>query len=185
MAALGGALASTARMFRFEAAGWRRIVTTSTMAGAGLVVSGAYLLFAFDRFGIQGLVEARATARLLLTGLYGWLGLALGTWLVARLAWQQRPSFEPVLRLFGHAHIPLLVVGAVIQFVSVALRVSGVVLWLALVAVLVWMPAQLIAASEVSLELGKPQAALTVLGPYVAWLVVVGRWLETQLSHLL
>ncbi|MEE9472862.1 MAG: hypothetical protein V3V82_02645, partial [Acidimicrobiia bacterium] len=86
------------------------MATTSTLAGAGLVVSGTYLLLAFDRFGIQGFVEARATARLLLTGLYGWLGLAVASWLIARLAWQQRPPFELVMRLFGHAHVPLLVV---------------------------------------------------------------------------
>ncbi len=179
------ALTSTARMFRFDTARWRRMATTSTLAGAGLVVSGTYLLLAFDRFGIQGFVEARATARLLLTGLYGWLGLAVASWLVARLAWQQRPPFGLVMRLFGHAHVPLLVVAVAIQFLSVGLRLSGVVLWPALFAVLVWMPAQLIIAAEVSFSLEKPRAALTVLGPYVAWVLIVGRLLETQLGHLL
>lgn len=181
MAAVG----STARMLRFEPAGWRRVATTSTLAGAGLVVGGAYLLLAFDRFGIQGFVEARATTRLLLTGLYGWLGLALGSWVIARLAWQGKAPFEPVFRLFGHAHIPLLIVATAIQILSVALQLTGVVLWPALFAVLIWMPAQMVTAAEVSLNLEKSQAAVAVLGPYVAWLVIVGRWLETQLGHLL
>ena len=179
------ALTSTARVLRFDTSAWQRLVKTGTLAGAGLVVAGAYLLLAFDRFGIQGFVEARATTRLLLSGLYGWLGLAVGTWLVARLAWQEQRPFEPVLRLFGHAHVPLLFVAVAIQFVSVALRLTDVVLWLALFVVFVWMPAQLLAATEISLGLEKRQSALAVLGPYVAWLLVVGRWLETQFGHLL
>lgn len=179
------ALTSAARVFRFDEAGWRRLVVTSTMAGAALVVGGSYVLLAFDRFGVQGLVEARATVRMLLTGVYGWIGLAGGAWLIARLAWQAETPFEPVLRLFGHAHIPLLIVAAAIQFVSVTLQFTGVVLWLALPVVFFWIPAQMVAAAEVALNLERTQAVLVVLGPYVAWVLIVGRWLETQIGHLL
>lgn len=178
-------LTSAARVLRFDAAAWERLTKAGTLAGAGLVVAGAYLVLAFDRFGIQGFVEARATIRLLLTGVYGWLGVSAGSWLIARLAWQRSTSFELVLRLFGHAHLPLLVVAVAIQFVSVTLRLSDVVIWLALFAVLVWMPFQLVAAAEVSLGVSKRHAAAAVAGPYVAWVVIVGRWLETQFGHLL
>ena len=179
------AVAATARLFRSDTASWSRLTVTSTLPGAAVVVLGSYLLLAFDRFGLQGFTEARATIRMLLTGVYGWLGLAVGAWLIARFAWQKEPSLEPVVRLFGHAHIPLLVVAAAIQFISVTLQTTGVVLWVALPAVLLWMPAQMLAAARVSLDLERPQAVLAVLGPYVAWVVIVGRWLETQLGHLL
>lgn len=179
------ALTSLGRVLRLDLTAWERLAKAGTLAGAVLVVAGTYLLLAFDRFGIQGFVEARATTRMVLTGVYGWLGLSFGSWLTARVVWQVRAPFELVLRLFGHAHLALLVVAVAIQFLSVTLRLSDVVIWLALFAVFVWMPLQLVAAAQVALGLTRGYAMLVLATPFVAWLLIVGRWLETQFSHLL
>ena len=157
----------------------------ATPAGAGLVVLGAYLVFAFDRFGIEGFFEPRATVRMMLTGLYGWLWLIAGTWAIARSTFGSVGPTTRLAPLMGHAHLPLLLLAMFIQFVSVALNLLGIAWWLALFTGVFWLPAMLVSAVATATGLDWRRAVIAVTAPYVAWLLVVGRSLWTQLEHLL
>ena len=164
---------------------WRRMATTATPAGAGLIVVGAYLVLAFDRFGLLGLFEVRATVRIILTGLYGWLWLVGATWLIARWVSGLRVSPGTLVPLMGHAHLPLLLIAVFVQFVSVSLDAIGISIWPALFAVGFWMPAMMVAATKTALDLDWGRALLAASLPYVIWLLVVGKTLWRQIGHLL
>lgn len=176
---------AVARALRVDASTWRRLSAMATPGGAALVALGAYLVFAFDRFGLLGIFEPRATVRLMLTGLYGGLWLVGGAWLVARVAFSHSGPVWPMVPLFGHAHLPLLVVAVLIQLFSVTLDLTGPSLWGAVFAGGFWMPAMLVAAVRNLTVLTTWQAVVTVALPYLVWLLVVGRTLWTQLGHLL
>ena len=107
------------------------------------------------------------------------------SWLVGRLVLATQAPFATVFRLYGFAHLPLLLLAITIQVVSVALRVLGPSLVVALFGVLVWMPALLVSASRQAFELDIRPAFLVVAGPYLLWLVVIGGVLTAQLGHLL
>lgn len=174
-------MTSVARAFRLDAASWREMAAGGTLRSAGLLVLGTYLLLAFDRFGSQGFFEPRATVRVMLTGFYGWIGLATGAWVIARFAFRKGGRITPVLRTVGYAHMPLLVVGILIQFFSGLFDLGT----LSLVVVGVGMPVLLVLAVGASLELDWTGAATAALAPYVAWVLLVGRYLWDQLAHLL
>ena len=74
------------RALRLDDSTWSRMAASGSLGAAALMVGGAYLVLAFDRFGVQGFVETRAMVRFLLTGFYGWLGLAGGAAIVAAIA---------------------------------------------------------------------------------------------------
>ncbi len=173
------------RVFRLDQEAWRNLAATGTLGGATLVTIGAYAIFAFDRLGIQGVVDPRATVRLLLVGFYGWLWLAVSAWAIGRLALGADAAFAMVLRLYGNAHLPLVFVAIGIQVFSVVARSQGPALLIAVLAGLVWMPAMLVAATRRSFDLEPGKAALVVLLPYLVWLLTVGRYLIAQLGHLL
>ncbi len=178
------AVTAVARVLRLDPATWSRFARSGS-ASAALVTIGAYALLAFDRFGVQGIIEPRATVRMLLAGFYGWLWLAGASWLVARLAFGPGAGFSPVFRLYGRAHLPLLVVGMTLQVSTVFLQTLGPGLWVGAFAVLFWMPALLVAATRTAFVVDGRTALLVIVGPYLVWLVVVGRYLENQLGHLL
>jgi len=177
--------ATLARALRLDGSTWRRISAMATPAGAALVVFGAYVVLAFDRFGLQGFFEFRATTRLVLTGLYGWMWLVAGTWLIARFAFGWLGSARLIVPLFGHAHLPLLLVAVLIQFSSVALSLTAPALWLAVFAGAFWLPAMLVVATRNVANLTLGQSMLAAGVPYGAWAAVVGRTLWRQLGHLL
>ncbi len=177
--------ARTSRVFRIDQKNWRRLAVTGTLAGAASVAIGAYGLLAFDRLGIQGVVEPKSAVRLLLIGFYGWMWLAAAAWATGRLALGIHSEFVPVLRLYGNAHLPLLFVGIAIQVFSVVGRTLGPALLVAVVAVLFWMPIMLTGATREAFSVDVRRAALLVAGPFLVWLVTVGRYLLTQLGHLL
>ena len=81
--------------------------------------------------------------------------------------------------------MPLLLLVVFIQFVSVALNLTGIAVWLAVFAGPFWMPAMLGSAAVAATALDLRRATLAVAGPYLAWLAVVGRSLWIQLEHLL
>ncbi|MCP4245854.1 MAG: hypothetical protein GY778_02290 [bacterium] len=174
-----------ARALRLDDSTWRRMAAMATLAGAGLIVGGAYLVFAFDRFGMQGFFEIRATVRMMLTGLYGWLWLVGASWAIARFAFGYLGSPGRLGPLMGHAHLPLLLLAVFIQFVSIALTTTGLALWLALFTGLFWMPAMLVSATMSATDLPLWRAGVAAGVPYLAWALVVGRSFWTQLEHLL
>lgn len=183
MAALTAAGAT--RLFRIDGESWSNVARAGTLAGAALVAVGAYAILAFDRFGIQGVVAPRATVRLMLVGFYGWLWLAAAGWLIGRYMRGTDPGFATVFRLYGNAHLPLVFVGVAIQVFAVVGQILGPSLGVAALALLVWMPAMLTAATSQLFELGRRRAAMVVAAPYLVWLVTVGRYVASQLGHLL
>jgi len=163
---------------------WRWLEDQATPGGAALVVLGAYLVFAFDRFGWPDFA-VRPTTRLVLTGFYGWLWLAGASWLVARIAFAGRASLPSFVRLSGHAHLPLLLLAALIQLVSVMLNATNVARWPALFVGAFWLPVLLVNAVSAASNFGRGRASLAVAVPYLVWATVVGRLLLRQLGHLL
>lgn len=178
-------MTAAARLLRFDRSTWERYQTGTSLAWAVIVAVGAYFILAFDRFGIQGAFEPRATVRMLLIGFYGWLWLAGASWLVGRLAFGARAPLGTVFRLYGYAHLPLMLSAITIQVVSVAFQILGPALVISLFAGLFWMPALLVAATRQAFDLDSARAIMVVIGPYAVWLLVVGRLLFTHLGHLL
>lgn len=173
------------RALRLDDVTWARLAAVASTASASLMVIGAYALLAFDRFGVQGVIEPRGAVRMLLAGFYGWMGLAAGSWLIARRVYGGPAPFLPVVRLFGHAHLPLLLIGITIQVAAGWLQVLGPGLAVGIFGLAVWMPALLVTAVATALDLDRRSAAFVVAGPYLVWLAVVGRYLESLLGHLL
>lgn len=178
-------LTSTARLLRLDADTWRNLASTGSFAGAALVAIGAYALLAFDRFGVQGVTDPRATVRLLLVGFYGWLWLGGAAWLIARFALPSGAAFPVVLRLYGNAHLPIVIVGIAIQIFAIVAQMLGPALVVAGFAFAFWMPAMLVGATRELFGLDTRRAVIVIGGPYLVWVVIVGRWLTTQLGHLL
>lgn len=178
-------MTSVARLLRLDRRTWQGLDATGTITAASLATLGAFAVFAFDRFGIQALVAPRPTVRMLLTGFYGWVWLAGTVWIVVRYTMASTARFDSVLRLFGYAHLPLLAVALTVQVTSVTLRWNGPGLALGFFAVSFWMPALLVAATRQTVGIDTSRAVLVVTGPYIVWLLVIGRTLASQLGHLL
>lgn len=177
-------MTGAARILRVDESTWRGLSIWATHLGAALVVLFAYLIFAFDRFGWPD-SALRPTARFMLTGLYGWIGLTIVAWLIARLLFAASGSPFSMIRLTGHAHLPMLLLAVFIQVMSVTLDITNVARWPALFAGVFWMPAMLVNAVAVSTDLNRPRAAAALAVPYMLWVAVVGWPLWRQLRHLL
>ena len=173
------------RLLRLDGDSWSRLDEDKGLAVAALVAMGAYGVLAYDRFGPQAFFDPRATVRFLLTGFYGWLWLAGAAWAIGRILLSSDASFASVFRLFGYAHLPLLVVAIAIQLVSVLFHVPGPAGMVAIFVVVFWLPASLIAATRTALSVGTRTSFFVVVGPYTVWLLAVARLLQTQLGHLL
>lgn len=178
-------MTAAARALRLDRSTWRRMEAAVSPAGAGLIVMAAYVMVAFDRFGMQAVLEVRAVARVMLVGFYGWVWLVGATWVIVRSAFGFLGSPARLAPLMGHAHLPLLLLAVLIQFGSVALNFTGVAVWPAVFAGLFWMPAMLVSATATIADLNFRAATVAVTGPYLVWLALVGRSLWTQLEHLL
>lgn len=177
-------MTAVARVLQIHEDRWRWLEYQASVLGATSVVLSSYLLFAFIRFGWPDFA-LRPTVRLLLIGLYGWIGLALAAWAISRLMFSTTASPRDMVRLTGHAHLPLLVVGVVIQVAAVMVAGGAVAFWVALFVATVWMPALLVAAVAAATGLARRRAALVVAGPYALWALVVGRHVWRLLEHLL
>lgn len=173
-----------ARSLRLDEGTWKWLDHVATGSGAISVALGAYLILAVDRYGWP--VDApRATVRFVLVGLYGWVWLTVSSFVVVRVAWAVSAPIVGLFRLTGHAHLPLLVLGIVVQVFAVMGGVTGLLVSPALFAGLVWMPAMTASAVRVWGELNLSRAATAVVVPYLVWALIVGRHLWSQLDHLL
>lgn len=179
------AIAGGVELLRLDRGTWARYARTGSIASAAFVAMGAYAVFAFDRFGFLAVLEPRPSIRMLLVGFYGWLGLAGAAWALGRFVFHIDTPFEVVFQLFGFAHLPLLVVAVTAQFMAVLLQILGPAFAIAVFTVVFWMPALLVGASRQVFDIETRRAILLVGGPYVVWLLVVGRLLHDQLGHLL
>ncbi len=177
-------MSRVAQALRLDEGTWRWLEYTATRTGASAIALGSFLLFAFDRFGWPD-SALRATTRFVLTGLYGWLWLTFASFVLVRFMYTRSASPFLLLRLVGHARLPLLATGIFIQVVAVSLDIPSVSRWPALFAGLLWMPAMLAGAVRVWADLDLRRALSVVVVPYVAWAAIVGRYLWGQLDHLL
>ena len=109
------------RWLRLDESSWARFARLGTLSNAAFITLGSYALLAFDRFGMQGLTAPRAPVRMVLAGLYGWLGLSVAIWLhCARGAWlrafavdgyssgRQSPHPSPIRRFHHRGSLRLL-----------------------------------------------------------------------------
>lgn len=179
------AVTEVARMLRLDRRTWRSYDAARGTASAYVVVLGAFAVLAFDRLGVQGLLAPRAALRILLAGSYGWLGLAGVAWGIGRLGSDSDADFGSVFRLYGHAHMPLIPVGLIIQFVTVGFQIQGPGLAAGSFALLLWMPALLVAATRQAFSADLRRSLLIAGASYSLWLATVGRFLFDQVRHLL
>lgn len=122
---------------------------------------------------------------MMLVGFYGWLFLAGASWLIARFRYNADAGFLTAVRLYGFVHLPLMALAVVVQVLSVSLRLFTPAGLLAILVVVVWMPALSIAAGRQAFGLDVDRAALVGLVPYVVWLATAGVWMFGQVGHLL
>ncbi len=179
-----GTVSRIAVALRLDDFRWYWLESEATRLGSSALVLGTFLLLAFNRLGWPDFA-LRATTRFVLIGLYGWLGLALATWWLVRLAYRRADSLPTLFRLVAHAHLPLLFVAIVMQVTSVSLDIGGLARWPAVFAGVFWMPAMLAAALCAWADLKRHQAVLSAAVPYLVWAATVGRFLWNQLDHLL
>ena len=181
------------RVLGLDRTRWAR-VGPHTLWSATALVAAASVLMALNRFG-GALVDApRAFLRLALVGVWGWLGLSVAIWLIAvrlpnlsgRSANRpRRGSLQHTLAAAGVAHIPLLLLGLVIFVAAAMLELLGPGLVAATFVFGFWFPAGLVTAIRHAHGLTLARALAVVAGPYVIWLLVIGRHLLGQVQHLL
>jgi hypothetical protein len=168
---------------------WSR-VQADTLPRRVLTVVAAFTLAAWNRFGSQGFLGPRSPARMILTGVYGWLALTILVWLIAR----RREPAVPGTELFSLqraaasvtvAHFPLIILGFYIATFGAFIRnpLPGTVL--AVVVFAVWMPVLLGRAMQHLTDVETVTALRLIAVPYLLWLAWIGRYLYLQVGHLL
>lgn len=210
-------MSELARAFGLSAASWER-ARNADLRGPALTAVGAWVLMAWNRFGLQGLAAPRVGVRFVLIGFYAWIAMAGLIWLGGRLAAQRStstpasalasthaPISTPVatstpaatsssvpapglLRLVvvtGWVHKPLVVVGVALQLLAFVAPGSGVGTVVAALALLLWMPAMLVAALAWAFDRPMRQLVVVVGVTQAVWLATAGRFLLTQVGHLL
>ena len=111
--------------------------------------------------------------------------LTLASTFVARHRSGKTAVFETAFKVFGYAHLPLLLLALTIQVVSVGLQFLGPAWAVALFVVLFWFPALLVGAARTVFGVDTSIALQVISLPYIVWLAVVGGYLYSQLGHLL
>ena len=158
------------------------------------LVVAASLVIAWSRFGGLAVDAPRAFLRMVLVGVWGWLGLGAGISLVGRFlsaavalaaAGRPAPSLERTLAAVGFAHLPVLLLGVVILVGAGALQILGPSQVVAVVVFGFWFPALLVVAAGAQFGLDLLRAIVVVAVPYGCWLAFVGRHLLDQVQHLL
>lgn len=174
---------------RVDQGTWSR-VQAETMPRRLLTVVAAFLLAAWNRFGAQGFLGPRSPARMVLTGIYGWLALAILIWIIARRREPAVPgtelsSLQRAAAAVAVAHFPLIILGFYIATFGAFIRtpLPGTVLAVAVFAV--WVPALLGRAMQHLTDVDRVAAFGLIVLPYALWLAWVGRYLYLQVGHLL
>ena len=171
---------------------WARLAAASLWPAMVLVLA-ASVVMAWSRFGGVAVDAPRAFLRMVLVGVWGWLGLAAAIWLIVRLerrttglTGEGRPApLERAIAVVGFAHAPLLLLAVVILVAAGALQIFGLGQIVAVVVLGFWFPALLVAASSHLFDLDPLTGVLVVALPYGIWLATVGRYLLQQVQHLL
>lgn len=181
-----------ARWLRVDDERWLGVTPRSLPTGAVVAVFAAVVI-AFDRFGGASFQGFRAFTRLVLVGVWGWIGLGVGIALVGLIGsrlvpsrvGERQPSVQVAIAGAGLAHVPVLVFGGVIFFSAGALDILGPGGVTAVVVFLVWFPATLVAATRHTND-ADVAASLVMTAPvYGVWWLLAGSHLLDQVRHLL
>ena len=174
---------SPQRVLVLDSARWSRVGPGSFWSAAAVAIA-ASLLIALTRFGGLVLDTPRGFFRLGLTGVWGWLGLAVAVWLLGRTVLPQTSLLHTMAGV-GFAHFPLLALGFVIFVSAGMLQTLGPGLVVAVFVFVFWFPAALTAALKHAFATSYARALALLSLPYLLWLVTVGRRLLGQVQHLL
>lgn len=172
---------------------WDFLDPSSVWSAIALVLLASFLM-ALNRFGGLAVTEPRSVLRLALVGIWGWLALTVGIWVVAgflsRAAQTSgRPSapasLQLTLAMVGWAHLPIAALGVVILVAAGLMQLLGPGLVVGALVVGVALPAALVTGTQHVFRLSVARAVAAVAVPYGIWLLVVVRHMFTQLRHLL
>lgn len=155
---------------------------------AVLIVGSAAATLAVNRIGGLVFQDFAAFVRLALAVIYGWIAVGTALWLLSGegIPRTHRDSFARMLMLAGFTQGPLLVFGLVALFFTGLFDLQGPGLVTAIFAGGFWFPAlmfQAVRHSWRSQPVVRQAVAAGVI--YLAWVVLVGRYLVNQLSHTL
>jgi hypothetical protein len=175
------------RLLGLERSRWRRVGPESLWSAAGLVLVGAGIL-ALTRLGGLVVDAPRAVLRLMLVGVWGWVGLSVAIWLTITATSGSagpRPGLVHTLAIAGIAHAPVVALGVVVFVSAGVLDLLGPGMVTAWFVFAFWFPAMLVTGAAAGLHRSVPVAAASVAAPYLVWLVVVGRHVLDRIGHLL
>ncbi len=195
-----GGLGRLAFSLRLSPDSWR-LAAPGDLKWPAITVIGGWLLLSWIRLGPQALFNPRAMMRFVLVGVYGWLGLGVGLWLVAmttrwlrpggrarspgsELAWPSSIAAELGcrVRLAGMAHQTLVAAAFVVYFLQ--LVPQGLLTTIvAVIPVLLWMPGQLVAAVAFVDRRPMRAAAAPTLIVWGGWLATAGWYLMARVGH--
>lgn len=180
------ALSIARRALGLDRAKWERVGPWS-LRSAAAYVAVASILLAMNRFGGLVTVEPRSFVRLVLVGVWGWIGMALVAWIVVTTTSPaEHPHRSPAasIAIVGIAHIPLIWLAGVLFLAAGALQLLWPGLMTAAFVFTVWFPAAVFMGLRVSCGAGFVRAMVATAVSYAAWLAVIGRQLYDQLAHL-
>lgn len=181
------ALTATRRLLGLDRAKWQRVGPGSLTSAGALVVVASFLL-ALNRIGGLVVHEPRSFVRLVLVGVWGWIGMAVLATAVLVVNGSARGGSGRTLRttlaVVGAAHVPLIWASVVLFLGASMLQL----LWPGLITVVFvfafWFPAAVGIGLRVSCGAPVRTAAAATAVAYAAWVTVVGRHLYDQLAHL-
>ena len=173
---------------------WERLTPRSVWPAIALVLVASGLI-AMTRVGGLVIDEPRSSLRLVLVGVWGWLGLAIGIWAtgwtLSHASATTRPPPPPLtslglsLAMVGWAHVPVIVLGVVVFVAAGLMQLLGPGLVVGAVVLAVALPVALMTGTRHVFGLSWVGAAVAAVVPYAFWLLVAARHVHRQINHLL
>ena len=174
---------------RIDNGTWSRVHAV-TLPRRGLTVVAAFTLAAWNRLGSQAVLGPRSPARMILTGIWGWVALTLLIWLIAQRRQPSEPgtaflSLQKAAASVSVAHFPLIILGFYIATFGNFIRtpIPGTII--AVVVFALWIPTLLVRALQHLTDVDTTTALRLIAVPYILWLAWIGRYLYLQVGHVL
>jgi len=163
---------------------WRSL-EYQQLRSRGLTVLFAYVVLAWNRFGLISFSTPRAPMQLILVGVYGWLGMAALIWLASQLLSDWKIDFHRAAVATAIAHVPLVFLAFFMAIVAGFARLTGPSAVVALLVAGLWMPALLTRGFHDGGGLRLKPALAAAVVTQLIWTATVGRYLVDQVGHLL
>lgn len=177
-------LKALGRLLQIDGLTWATI-EFQHLRGRTLTVLFAWGIMAWNRFGLLSFAAPRAPLRLILVGVYSWLGLAAAVWVASSLAGSAIVRMRDAAVATAIVHVPLVALGFFVAIVAGFARILGPGTVVAVFVFALWMPALLYRAFREVAGLERSYAAATAVVVHLAWLAGPGNLLRTQVGHLL